>query len=250
MKKVIINADDFGITKGVSLGILDSMEQGIVTETTAMANGLYIEEALKEAEKRGINNIGIHLTLSWGKPILPKEEVSSIVDETGNFYRRIENVKKPNFVEVEKELRAQISKLLLLGLKPTHLDAHHHFFVINKELTDIVIKLAKEMNIPLRCVYSKDYEYYIEKGVKTTNNTSIDFYGDKTTKEFLIKLFEDADEDETLEIMCHPAYVDEDLIKATSYNTNRAKEFEVLTSSSMIEYIKNNDIKLIGFNEI
>jgi Uncharacterized protein conserved in bacteria len=250
MKKIIINADDFGITKGVSLGILDSMEKGVVTETTAMANGWYIEEALNEAKKRGISNIGIHLTLSWGKPILPKEEVSSIVDENGNFYRRVENVKEPNFNEVEKELRAQINKLLSLGLKPTHLDAHHHFFVVSKELTDIVIKLAKEMNIPLRCVYSKDYPYYIEKGVRTTNNTSIDFYGDNTTEEFLIKLLENTAEDETLEVMCHPAYVDEDLIKATSYNTNRAKEFEVLTSGSISEYIKNNGIKLIGFNEI
>jgi predicted glycoside hydrolase/deacetylase ChbG (UPF0249 family) len=55
--KLIVNADDFGITKGVALGILDSMEKGIVTETTAMVKGLYFEEGMKEAVRRGIKNI-------------------------------------------------------------------------------------------------------------------------------------------------------------------------------------------------
>ncbi|MRB43344.1 ChbG/HpnK family deacetylase [Bacillus thuringiensis] len=65
-----------------------------------------------------------------------------------------------------------------------------------------------------------------------------------------MKVLENAKDGQVLEIMCHPAYVDEDLINATSYNKHRAEEFRVLTSEKIETYIKENNIELIGFNEI
>lgn len=250
MKKVIINADDFGLTKGVSLGILDSMEKGLVTETTAMANGLYIKEAIEEAKVRGVKNIGVHLTLTWGKPILPRGEIKSIVAEEGNFHRRIDLVENINYEEVKKEFKAQIEKIISMGIVPTHLDGHHHAFAFTNEGLDVVFELAKEYSLPVRCPFIENLNYFKDNNIKTTDDMCIDFYNEGVSEDYLIKVLENAKDGEVLEIMCHPAYVDEDLINATSYNKHRAEEFRVLTSEKIKTYINENNIELIGFNEI
>lgn len=250
MRRVIVNADDFGITKGVSLGILDTMEKGIVTETTAMANGLYIEEAVEEAKKRGINNIGVHLTLSWGKPILPKEEIKSIVNEEGNFYRRFDLVENVNYQDVKKEFKAQIEKIISLGVNPTHLDGHHHAFAFKKEGLDVVFELAKEYNLPVRCPYMENINYFKENNIVTSDDICLDFYGDGVTEEYLKEVVNNIQDGKVLEIMCHPAIVDEDLMNATSYNTKRADEYNVLISENIKNFIKEKNVELIGFQEI
>ena len=248
--KLIINADDFGLTKGVTLGILDAMTKGIVTDTTAMVNGVFLEEGMKEAKNRGIDSIGIHLTLTCGKPVLPPKEVSSLVDDNGDFYRRIGNLEDFNYEEIRKELKAQMEKFYTYGITPSHIDGHHHFFGYNKELTEIVIELAKEYKLPLRVLSDNMVQYYKSKGVKTTEAFSMEFYQDNVNEAFLKELllrYKDAD---SLEIMCHPAYIDEELMRISSYNNFREKEFDILTSDKIKIYIKENNIKLISFKEI
>ena len=116
--KLIINGDDFGLTRGVSEGIIKCMKNGILTDTSAMTNMPFFEEAINIAKSKGINEMGIHLNMTCGKPVLPQSEVSSICDENGNFYRKPElipsNIK---LSELEKELRAQIEKFKKTNMK-------------------------------------------------------------------------------------------------------------------------------------
>ena len=85
IKKLIINADDFGMCEGNSLGILLAHEQGLVSSTTVMMNMPYALWALDKAKAYPNLGIGVHLTLTAGKPLLPGKK--SYTDEEGNFLR-------------------------------------------------------------------------------------------------------------------------------------------------------------------
>lgn len=249
MKRLIINADDFGLTRGSNEGIVESMKNGVVTSTTIMINMCKAEEAINLAKENGIDSIGIHLTLTCGKPILTIEEVPSLVDENGNFYnRRASLFPVMKLEEVEKELRAQIEKALEIGIKLTHIDSHHHIHMYDG-IREIVANLAKEYNLPLRLANKESWAYYEELGIKTTDHFTWDFYGDGATlsnfKE-IINSFEKG----TMEIMCHPAYVDDELKQISSYNDYRSNELSILTSRELKEYLNIEKINLISFKDL
>ncbi|ERI94409.1 YdjC-like protein [Clostridiales bacterium oral taxon 876 str. F0540] len=246
--KLIINADDFGLTKGVSEGILDCIEKGIVTSTTAMVNGLYFEKAIEEAKKRNFKNIGVHLTLTWGKPTLPVNKIQSLVDNKGCFYKRTSE-DKPNYEEVREELRAQIELFLSTGIKPTHLDGHHHFYAFDEEILNVVLDLSREYNLPLRGM-PELMKHYTKKGVRSTEVFTSEFYNENAEEGKLLDIISKYKHFNTVEIMCHPAYVDEDLINATSYNKHRKQEFQILISEKIKEFINKENIELIAYNEL
>ena len=74
MKKVIVNADDFGLTQSVNRGIVRAYMDGVVTSTTLMVNMPDTLHAIMLAQKYNLNDIGIHLNLTKGETILPKEK--------------------------------------------------------------------------------------------------------------------------------------------------------------------------------
>lgn len=250
--RLIINADDYGLSKGVSLGIIKSMKEGIVRDTSILVNSPNFEESVALAKEYGINEMGIHLTLSFQKPIVPAEKVKTIVDEQGIFYRRINEVQK-NFSmdEVEKELRAQMDKFFESGLKLNHIDGHHHFYVYNNDIYNLIMDLAKEYNVPMRSCGHLFNEKLKSNGVESTDYFYGEFYDEKVSEDTLINILEKhKSEDYTIEFMSHPAIIDEDLLKFSTYSYKREKELAVLTSERLVNYIKENNIELISFREI
>ena len=88
MKKLIINADDLGLTPGVTRGIIKAHLNGIVTSTSAMMNSPHISQSLSAVNKEAPSlGLGVHLVLTWGKPLLPANAVPSLVDNQGNFFK-------------------------------------------------------------------------------------------------------------------------------------------------------------------
>ena len=85
-KRLIINADDFGLSKGITDGILLTHERGILTSTSLMVNQAATEYAISRAEDAPGLGIGIHLNLTQGAPVLPKEQVPTLVNSEGQFY--------------------------------------------------------------------------------------------------------------------------------------------------------------------
>jgi len=155
--KVLFNADDFGLTKGVTDGIIKAHTNGIVHSTTLMMNGKSLYYAVEQAKSHPTLQVGIHLVLTWGEPI--RDDVSELMDENGLFkYKNtFREVKPPNVKHVEKEWRAQIEAFLATGLTLHHIDSHHHVHGW-EPLKDVVIKLAKEYDVPVRYVDSlKDH---------------------------------------------------------------------------------------------
>jgi predicted glycoside hydrolase/deacetylase ChbG (UPF0249 family) len=131
---LIANADDFGWSRGITDGILLAHVEGIVTSTTLMANQPASEYAIEQVKRAPKLGVGIHLRLCDGSPVLPREQVRSLVNSEGKFHsigelkHRLWRGKIPR-AEIEAEFRAQIRWMKERGLTPTHADSHHHVHV-------------------------------------------------------------------------------------------------------------------------
>jgi chitin disaccharide deacetylase len=152
MKSLILNADDFGMTRGVNHGIIRAHREGILTSTTLMANGPAFDEAVQLSAANPKLGVGCHLVLVGGKCIARREDVPSLADANGNLPESL-----PKFVarlssgmiparEIELELRAQIEKIRAAGITPTHLDTHKHTHA-HPRVMEALGKVAKEFGI-------------------------------------------------------------------------------------------------------
>lgn len=249
--KLIVNADDFGYSRAVSYGIVDAHHTGIVTSTTMMCNIGDLEHPVQLAQENQTLGIGIHLVLTSGSPV--SENVPSLVDWNGRFYsyreflNNIQSIKKE---EIEREWTSQIERFLSTGLKPTHLDTHHHVHA-QQEVLPIAIQLAKKYGLPLRRVNNESTLESVYGSVKTTNLLFTDFYKENVNIEcFEALLLNSVGKVQTVEINCHPGYVDGKLVKQSSYVYQRIKEFTVLTSREIKSRIKQLNIDLITFSDI
>ena len=136
MKRLIVNADDFGLTRGVTQGILDAHREGIVTSTTLMANGAAFDFAVAASRQAPALGVGVHLNLSEGIPVSPAGTIPTLVDERGRLHLKPGELLKGllkgrvDLDEVETELRRQITKILDAGVPATHLDGHKHVHVL------------------------------------------------------------------------------------------------------------------------
>src|SRR5271167_754250 len=130
-KRLIVNADDFGWSHGITDGILEAHRNGIVTSTSLMVHRPASEYALDQLRTAPNLGVGIHLTLCDGAPVLPPERVPSLVTTDGMFYlapEAIRELRRGHFVarEIEAEFRAQIQWMKARGRVPTHADSHQN----------------------------------------------------------------------------------------------------------------------------
>jgi hopanoid biosynthesis associated protein HpnK len=152
MKKLILNADDFGMTRGVNEGIVRAHREGILTSTTLMANGEAFDDAVERARANPELGVGCHLVLVGGKCVAPRESVASLADANGTlpdslplFVARISSGMIRG-AEIECELRAQIEKVRGAGIEPTHLDTHKHTHA-HPRVMEILGRVASECGI-------------------------------------------------------------------------------------------------------
>ena len=154
MVKLIFNADDFGISKGVNEAIYRAHTQGVLNSASIMITLKYAQEALDLAKKMPNLNIGLHADLTNEKSILSKEEIPLLIDENGKFKHGFVNLAilsliKPNELKIQakKEIKAQIEKAHSYGIKLIHLDSHRHVHMI-PAIFKACMELCEEYNIP------------------------------------------------------------------------------------------------------
>ncbi len=143
MRRLIINADDLGLTPGVNRGIAECCRSGVVTSTTMMANGAAAADAIGmiralsaepqagPAETASKVGVGCHVLLIDGVPVLPPAKVASLVNGAGfrsslGSFARAALAGKIDSTEVETETAAQLAKLQSAGLRLSHFDTHKH----------------------------------------------------------------------------------------------------------------------------
>lgn len=234
--KLIVNADDFGLTRGVNYGIVDAHELGIVNSTTMLTNMPGTEHAFQLMERYPGLRVGVHLTLSCGKAL--GEGYRILTDSEGNFkltnqYRETNPVEMDVY-EAEKEWELQINEFYRRGFKPSHLDSHHHIHTW-EPLLPIIQKLSEKYDLPVRGGFSSH-----PSGVKLYSDIfDAGFYSDQVGEDYFTRLFEKyGAQDYSVEVMCHPAYADSLLPEFTSYSSKRLEEFKVLTTVKIPENIK------------
>lgn len=242
MTTLIVNADDFGYSEAVNYGIVSAFEKGIVRSTTLMTNMPAAEHGAALLKQYPGLGCGIHLTLSCYRPVLNTHR--TIVDEKGNFYRRItsEVVQTFDQEEIYEEFCAQIEKAKSLGVEITHLDSHHHVHTM-VELKPVFEKLLKKYPYPIRGGFT--YELTYDRIIPLIDT----FYQDAVTENYFINHQEEILKHEIVDLMSHPAYLDQALLDSTSYAVHRAKEHQILTSEKVKQDLENLPIQLGNYKQ-
>ena len=238
------------MTKSVNLGILEAFQNGIVKSTTLMVGMPAFEHAVMLAKENHGLGVGVHLTLTAGYPI--SKDANTLTDEDGRFLKQdkfFQSLDKINLEEVQTEFIAQIEKTLAAGIQPTHLDSHHHVQA-SEPILKIFCDVAKKYNLPVRNIIKKGGHLiagnYSDLGINTTDACDVSFHDDNATVGNFIECIENF-RGESLEIMCHPAYLDLELKEITSYGIQRIYELHVLKSERIKQYINEKSIVLTNF---
>src|SRR2546425_5360518 len=146
-RRLIVNADDFGLTSGVSAGILAAHRHGIVSSTTVLATAAIDAESVSALRDSGLG-VGLHVNLTLGRPL---SGARSLVGTDGRFVRDVRHAAaRADVKDVEREVTSQIEKFTsLMRRRPTHLDTHHHVGLL-APVAAVVLDAARRLGVPVR----------------------------------------------------------------------------------------------------
>jgi hopanoid biosynthesis associated protein HpnK len=287
MKELILNADDFGLTRGVNEGIIRAYQAGVLTSTTLMANGPAFDDAVQCARANPKLGVGCHLVLAGGPSVAPPEDIPSLVDKNGRlpdslgaFVVRVSGG-AIRAEDIERELRAQIGKIRAAGIEPTHLDTHKHTHA-HPRVMKVLAQVAQELGITrvrkpaehlrdswrLMCSESGASPKQLA-AVAAVRLISADFasisrkYGLRSPDTFLgvsatgqlgpealCHLIDTLPEGRT-EIMLHPGICDDELARTGSrLQAQRQLELDGLLAPQVRRAIEHHGIRLISYREL
>ena len=248
-RSLIVNADDYGLTAGVSRGILDAHRRGIVTSTTLLVNRP-VDPALIEALKSSGLGVGLHMNLTLGPPVAPVRRVASLVDGEGRFVRDARKAaQRVSKDEARIELGMQIDEFRrIMGRFPTHLDSHHHVGR-HEPILELVLDFARAIKVPVRTQDPEVRAMARKLALKTPDH----FMGESgpdaywSSERVLAHLRELPGG--VTEFMTHPGYYDDDL-SYSRYGRQRETEMTGLTAPQARALIEQEGIRLIHFGSL
>jgi predicted glycoside hydrolase/deacetylase ChbG (UPF0249 family) len=286
-RRLIINADDFGLTPGINRAILEGHTSGIITSATLMANSAAFVGAAGIARHHRSLRVGCHTVLVDGAPVAPAEKVRSLLDHDKEFHRGLATFARLairggfDAEELEAEATAQFRKLQSAGIAPTHFDSHKHAHMFPAVLRPL-LRAARACGIPavrnpfvpvkplayahlfrrprlwtrfsqvklLRAYADRFRREVAAAGLATTDGT----FGIVVTGALDERLFEaiiGCIPEGTWEFVCHPGYNDNALAGVrTRLRASRESELRVLTSQRAREIITSRDIELISYADL
>ena len=286
MRRLIVNADDFGFTSGVNRAIVEAHTKGVVTSATLMANGRAFHEAQQLAKNLPNLSIGCHVVLIDGDPVLPTQELPSLT-ESNRFRDSLKAFAaraitgKIDSAEISAEATAQIKKIQTAGIPVSHFDTHKHTHLFPRVLRP-ALKAAAQCGLravrnpfgprfPLRSTQllarpnlwtrfaevrilstfaGKFHEAVQREGFATPDGTlGIEVTG--ILDETLFSAIAGSIPEGTWEFVCHPGYNDPDLQRAnTRLRESREIELRVLTLPTARAILAQHDIDLISYRDL
>lgn len=253
MKTLVINADDFGLTDGVSEGIIRCIEEGVLTTTSAMMCVAGSQDRVAAGRKALTGRIGLHLQLTSGQPILDPQKIPSLVRPDGTFpdSRREPMARRAD--EILLEWHAQMEALLETGVTPTHLDSHHHMHA-EAGVFDAFLDFAASCGLPSRALSTSNAAALRSRGVPAADLTVIRWFDGELSSAHLLNVLTEATrglEDEAfVELMAHPGMVDEQLPFVSKYVHPRLTEMRTLIQPGLREQLAEAGFRLGTFRDL
>lgn len=239
MKRLIVNADDLGRSEGIDAGIARAHREGIVTSATFMANAPGAERGAAVARANPGLGVGVHLVLTYARPLSDPASVPSLVGADGAFPRGPSAIVGKDRVRTDdalREYRAQYRRAReLLGREPTHFDTHH-WVQDEPAVFDALLAIAGETGLAARHLNDPERELLRAAGVRTTDRYTREFQGPRPIDApALLALLERiaAEGDGSTELMCHPGEADAELERTSAYARDRVIELGTLTDPSV-----------------
>lgn len=264
--KLLVQGDDFGFTKAVTYGILEAIDNGILTCTGMFTNMEIAPWAAKFIKDRPNFCFGVDFNLVSGPSISDPKKIPNLVDKDGNFIRsgvRVADSKWKTkegraelfpYKEVYIEVRAQFDRFVeLTGKKPGYLHPHS---IMPETVLKAIKQVSKEEDVPFSMDLLKDFflTHMIPDDKSTDASFSKVFNAEaQIKKDPLGKFMKNKDEvlkHEYVAIMGQPGYLDADLLNLTTLSIERVKDLEFVTSSLMKEFIKKYNVKLIDYYDL
>src|SRR5262245_54007210 len=150
MKRLIVNADDFGFTRGVNESIIRTFQEGILTSTTLMANGDAFQHAVELAIANPKLGVGCHLAAVGGNAIA--KENGKLASAEGRLPKTLSQLiiklarGEVRSLDIEREFAAQVERVCAAGIKPTHLDTHKHT-AVHPAVMQALVRVASDFGI-------------------------------------------------------------------------------------------------------
>ena len=248
---LIVNADDFGLSKGQNYGIVEACRHGVVTSTTAMVNGEAIEHAAALSRDLPDLGVGMHFVLTLGMPLtaMPGLTRDGLLGKW--IWEMAEQGRLP-LEEIARELDCQFNRFVdLFGREPTHIDSHHHVHMI-PAIFPLVAEFARRKGVALRVDRQVDMPGETGGNLPpTTDGFSSAFYGDEISEALFLSVLDRSVQqgERSLEVMAHPAFID-NTIRKSAYCWPRLAEMEVLTSTSLKYAIAERGYRLGTFRDL
>jgi hopanoid biosynthesis associated protein HpnK len=285
VRRLIVNADDFGLTAGVNRAIVEGNRQGIVTSATLMANAQASAAAIDLARSQPGLKTGCHVVLIDGVPL--SANLPSLTNGSARFRSSLKEFaiaavrKKLAAEEIEREVEAQVRKLQSSGITLTHVDSHKHTHMFPHVLRPL-LRAARERGIravrnpfePMRSwpgsmvlgtpglwlrsagvtafgMFAAEFRSAIkEQGMVSADGTVGIAVTGLLDQHKLLRILEALPEG-TWELVCHPGYSDADLQSAgTRLTQSREIELAALTSEATKEALARRKIELISYADL
>jgi predicted glycoside hydrolase/deacetylase ChbG (UPF0249 family) len=290
VRRLIVNADDLGLTRGVNRGIFETISGGIVTSTTLMANSAAFEDAVEKARSSAGKpaSVGCHVLLIDGEPISAATSVKSLLQNGSGVFQTklmpfvsLATRGKISADEIELEATAQFRKLQGAGIPISHFDTHKHTHIFPAVFQPL-LRAAKACGVkavrnPFAPVKPLAFAHLVRRpklwkrysqvkilrryedaflravagaGLKTTDGS----FGVVSTGHLDHKLFAaimGCLPEGTWEFVCHPGYSDKELDGVqTRLRESRDTERQVLTSQAAREILRQQGVELISYDQL
>jgi predicted glycoside hydrolase/deacetylase ChbG (UPF0249 family) len=180
--------------------------------------------------------------------MLPAEEVFSLVGSDGNFPVKSKQLGNVNQAEIEKEWEAQMAALLDLGVTPSHIDTHHNVHRFPK-IFKAYCAIADKYKLPTRALSPIMAKKLDSMGLLGSDYCLENWCAENITSASLVnntlRAFQSIDNNGTIELMCHPGYVDQNLESRSYYLQEREKELAIFLDPQLKSLLAKHSIELI-----
>lgn len=262
-KLLIIHADDLGMSVSENTASIEAMGKGIVNSGSIMVPCPNFREIADYSKTHPEADLGIHLTLTseWSsykwKPVLPPNEVASIIDLNGSLLESQAQILKNAIPdEVGKEFRVQIFQAIEVGIDLTHIDTHMYTAFSNDEILKIYISLGKEFKLPVLLTYELPISTWFLKNAIVVDHLYCAKPEDyiQGLSNYYCEVMRSIKQGLNI-ILVHVAFNNKEMQYITGDQPNfgsawRQADYDFFTSDQCIQLIQDNNIQLITWREI